>query len=812
MFERYTDEALLVLASARIEAIKFGSRIIEPEHLLLGLVKEEEGLLGAIFQKSHVDAEEVRDLVERRVEVRGKVPPSIDIPLSDLSKRVLAAAEEEAKSLLHKHIGAEHLLLGLLRVRESVAFDVLQQLGMELLSVKTDILLLQKESQPAAKGKKTEDTILKEFGRDMVELAERGAYDPLVGRDRELERMVQILCRRTKNNPMLLGEAGVGKTKIVEGLSCRIAEGDVPYALHSKRIFSLDLSLVVAGTKYRGQFEERLKAIIKELNEHGDIIVFIDELHTIIGAGSAEGSLDAANILKPVFSRGEIQCIGATTPAEYHKFIEKDRSLLRRFQPVTVDPPSEPETVLILDGIKERYESYHQVAYGPDALDSAVSLSGRYIVDRFHPDKAIDVLDEAGSRVKLARHYRSDSIRELERKIENAVGRMRRSINKRDFQKAILYRDEELVLRRRLKEAKGLARPDDDEIPRVNKGDIESVVASWTGIPLESIRADEREKLLRLQDELSKRIVGQEGALSALSRAIRRSRAGLKNPNRPIGSFMFLGPTGVGKTEVVRTLSRCLFGSPRAMIRFDMSEYMEQHSVSKMIGAPPGYVGHEEGGQLTERVKRQPYSIILLDEIEKAHHSVFNILLQLMEDGELTDSYGNRVDFKNTIIVMTSNIGAQYIQRRGKIGFKGISQQLERKELEAMVLGEMRKTFNPEFINRVDEIIVFESLTDEQLMAVAQLMLADVNDNLKERALEVNAHPDVFQWLVERTCGDRQYGARPLRRAIQTTIEDVLREMLIAGELPDRGTIDIHVENDEIAFRQPVEEPELQVQ
>ena len=804
MFERYTDEALLVLASARIEAIKFGSRIIEPEHLLLGLAKEEEGLLGALFQKSHIDAQEVREAVERRVEIKGKVSTSIDIPLSDTSKRVLSAAEEEAKSLLHKHIGAEHLLLGLLRVRDSVAFEVLHELGMELLSVKTDILLLQKEQAPAKK--KAEETILKEFGRDLVEMAEAGVFDPLIGRDTELERMIQILCRRSKNNPILLGEAGVGKTKIVEGLACRVVEGNVPYALHGKRIFSLDLSLVVAGTKYRGQFEERLKAIIKELNEAGDIIIFIDELHTIIGAGSAEGSLDAANILKPVLSRGEVQCIGATTPAEYHKFIERDRSLLRRFQPITVNPPDQDETLRIIQGIKDRYESFHQIRYGEDAVSAAVTLSGRYITDRFQPDKSIDVLDEAGSRVKLMKRYSSETVRDLERKIEGSVARMKRAINKKDFQKAILYRDEEISLRRKLKAAKGLGPKLEEEVPTVAKDDVESVVSSWTGIPLHAIRTDERAKLISMEGELHRRIVGQDSAISALSRAIRRSRAGLKNPRRPIGSFIFLGPTGVGKTELVRTLASFLFGSPKAMLRFDMSEYMERHSVSKMIGAPPGYVGHEEGGQLTERIKRQPYSVILLDEIEKAHHSIYNLLLQIMDDGELTDAYGNRIDFKNTILVMTSNLGAQYIQRRGRVGFKGMSADIDKKEIESMVLGEMKKAFNPEFLNRLDEVIVFDALSEDDLIKVCHLMIDDVNDNLRERGLEVRCDDAVYTWFVAKTCGDRQYGARPLRRAIQAAIEDKLSEKLIAGELTARGLIEVGLEGDELVFHEPVAE------
>jgi ATP-dependent Clp protease ATP-binding subunit ClpC len=617
----------------------------------------------------------------------------------------------------------------------------------------------------------------------------------------ELERVQQVLCRRTKNNAVLIGEPGVGKTAIVEGLAQKIVCGDVPHFLGDKRILALDISLIVAGTKYRGQFEERLKAIMKELTENPNIIVFIDELHTLVGAGSAEGSLDAANILKPALSRGEIRCIGATTPAEYRKYIEKDRSLERRFQAIKVDPPTEKETVQVLMGVKDRYESFHHVEYTNEAIEAAVYQSSRYITDRFLPDKAIDLIDEAGARAKLREAEASAEMGEINRSIRMNIEQIDQAISERNLEKAWLLRDQEAqarenlhVVRERLDVKSGSTR-----VP-IGRAEIDEVVSKWTGVPLTSVNEDEGHKLLRMEDELHRRVISQEKAISALSRAIRRSRAGLKNPTRPVGSFIFLGPTGVGKTELARALANFLFGSDHALIRFDMSEYMEKHSVSKLIGSPPGYVGHEEGGQLTEKIKRNPYSVVLLDEIEKAHPDLFNILLQVFEDGHLTDGLGNRVNFKNTILIMTSNIGARFIQKKASLGFQTPDQKEIQRSVTDMVLAEVKKTFNPEFINRVDEIIVFDPLSDEDLRRITRLLIANLNQHLADRHLQIEVLPEVVDWIIEATCRDRSYGARPLRRALQRYIEDPLSEELIRGQLRT-GLIEIYLEHGTLAWR-----------
>jgi ATP-dependent Clp protease ATP-binding subunit ClpC len=625
--------------------------------------------------------------------------------------------------------------------------------------------------------------------------------DPLVGRDYELERVQQVLCRRTKNNAVLIGEPGVGKTAIVEGLAQKIVFGDVPHFLADKRILALDISLIVAGTKYRGQFEERLKAIMKELTDNPNIIVFIDELHTLVGAGSAEGSLDAANILKPALSRGEIRCIGATTPAEYRKYIEKDRSLERRFQAIKVDPPSERETIQILMGIKDRYEAFHHVEYTPEAIEAAVYQSSRYITDRFLPDKAIDLVDEAGARAKLREAGFSEEFGEINRSIRVAVEQMESAVSTKDFDRAQFYREQEQVARENLQlvREKFDVRSNARRV-QVSKAEIDEVVSKWTGVPLASINQDEGDKLLRMEQELHRRVISQEKAISAVSRAIRRSRAGLKNPNRPVGSFMFLGPTGVGKTELARALAQFLFGSENALIRFDMSEYMEKHSVSKLIGSPPGYVGHEEGGQLTEKVKRNPYSVVLLDEIEKAHPDIFNILLQVFEDGHLTDGLGNRVNFKNAIVIMTSNIGARFIQKKASMGFQSADVGEVAKSVTDMVLGEVKRTFNPEFINRIDELIVFDALSDDDLRKILGLLLDQLNANLVDRRMRITMAPQVIDWMIDITCKDRSYGARPLRRAIQRYIEDPLAEELIRGRLKG-GEVEVYLEGGQLAYR-----------
>jgi ATP-dependent Clp protease ATP-binding subunit ClpC len=786
MFERYTERARRVIFFARYEASQLGSNSIETEHLLLGLIREGKGLTSRIFSKSHLSMESIRKEIEGRALYRDKVSTSVDIPLSSESKRVLGYASEEAERMLHNYIGTEHILLGLMREEKSVAAGILGEKGMRLTSVREDIVQLLNEK--ANVGKTKETPLLSEFSRDLTEAAARGALDPLVGRDEELARIVQVLCRRTRNNPVLIGEPGVGKTALVEGLANKIVQGDVPVYLAEKRILALDISLIVAGTKYRGQFEERLKTIMRELTESHNIIIFIDELHTLVGAGSAEGSLDAANILKPALSRGEIQCIGATTPAEYRKYIEKDRSLERRFQAVKVASPTEEETIQILRGIKDRYEKFHHVRYRDEALEAAVYQSSRYITDRFLPDKAIDLLDEAGSRVKLRDAAAHEDTPEFSRKIRVVVDRSD------PIAGSTFFRDEEVAQRENLQIVREHWDMGGAGAHDVTKADIDDVVSKWTGIPITAVKEEESAKLLRMEEELHRRIVSQENAISAVARAIRRTRAGLKNPHRPVGSFMFLGPTGVGKTEVARSLAAFLFGSERALIRFDMSEYMEKHSVSKLIGSPPGYVGHEEGGQLTERVKRNPYSVVLLDEIEKAHPDVFNVLLQVFEDGHLTDGLGNTIDFKNAILIMTSNIGARYIEKKGRMGFASNVAKDTAISVNEMVMGEVKKTFNPEFINRIDEIIIFDALTDEDLVKITRLLVEQLNLNLKERGIAIGIRDEGVQWLLQKTLPDRSYGARPLRRAIQRHIEDALSEAFIRGQIRSQVPIEIGVE------------------
>jgi len=784
MFERYTEKARRVIFFARYEASQFGAPAIEPEHLLLGLMREDKTLTARFLARAQTSLEAIRKEIEGRAPLREKISTSVELPLAPETKRVLAFAHEESDRLQHRHIGTEHLLLGLLREERSMAAEILYERGLRLNAVREEVSR-QSGNDPRAAQKK-ETPHLAEFSRDLTEDAANDKLDPLVGREAEIERVVQILCRRTKNNPVLIGEPGVGKTAIVEGLAQRIIRGDVPSFLENKRILSLDLSLIVAGTKYRGQFEERLKQIMRELVENPQYVVFIDELHTLVGAGSAEGSLDAANILKPALSRGEIQCIGATTPAEFRKSIEKDRSLERRFQAVKVPPPSEEEAVHILDGVRERYEAFHQVRYTDDAIEAAVYQSNRYIPDRFLPDKAIDVIDEAGARVKL--RVRRDA---PPREPAGYDERDRAGYFRPALPAAALAEEEDLIMS-----------------VEVTRDDIEDVIARWTGIPVNSLKEEETQKLLRIEEELRGRVIAQRPAISALARSIRRSRAGLKNPLRPVGSFLFLGPTGVGKTEVARSLAEFLFGSERSMIRFDMSEFMEKHSVSKLIGSPPGYVGHEEGGQLTERIKRSPYSVLLFDEIEKAHPDIFNVLLQVFEDGTLTDALGNAVDFKNAIIIMTSNIGARYIQKKGTMGFQA-SPDASREKMEEMVMNAVRHTFNPEFINRLDEIIIFDQLLDDELLEIVGLQVDQLNKTLSRRGLEVRLTEEARRWIVEKTCGDRSYGARPLRRALQKYVEDPLSEALIQGTLGGATVVEVYPEGNELSYRPAagVEEP-----
>lgn len=780
MFERYTEKARRVIFFARYEALQYGSLIISPEHILLGLMREDKTMSSRFFPyQSNLTVDSIRREVEARIVLREKMPQSAELHLAPATKRILAFAHEESERMRSRNIGTEHLLLGLLREEQSIAAEILYEQGARLQAVREEIGRSNGFPNvfPNDYAKK-ETPHLQEFTRNLTKDAAEGKLDPLVGRDSEVERIIEILCRRTKNNPVLIGEAGVGKTAIIEGLAQRIIDGDVPTFLENKLILSLDLSLIVAGTKYRGQFEERLKQIMKELVENKQYIIFIDELHTLVGAGSAEGSLDAANILKPALSRGEIQVVGATTPSEFRKSIEKDRALERRFQSVKVVPPNEEDALTIIEGIAERYEAFHQIRYSKEALEAAVYQTSRYIPDRFLPDKAIDVLDEAGARAKL--------------KFQNeAEPSWKETVN--NWKRATA--DEEKLLSFELKNLE-----DSFFAVEVTKEDVEEVIARWTGIPVTSIKQEEAQKLLKIESELHKRIISQRPAISALARAIRRSRAGLKHPNKPVGSFLFLGPTGVGKTEVARSLAEFLFGSERALIRFDMSEYMEKHTVAKFIGSPPGYVGHEEGGQLTEKLRRQPYSVVLFDEVEKAHPDLFNVLLQVFEDGILTDSHGNTIDCKNAIFIMTSNIGARYIQKRTSLGFQG-SKDASREKMEDQVMQAVKQTFSPEFINRLDEIIIFDELVEADLLEIVDLQIGKLNQILEKRALEIVLTTEAKLWLIEKTCADRNYGARPLRRALQKYVEDEISEALIQGELTGENVVEIYAEDHKLKYR-----------
>ncbi len=791
MFERYTERSRRVIFFARYEALQYGSPTISPEHILLGLLREDKTISARFLSfRNTLSVDAVRREVEERIVVRDRIPQSAELHLAPETKKILFYANEESRQLKNRHIGPEHLLLGIIREERSIAAEILLQFGLQVQSIRDELGRLSGSQTPAPSMPKDSPVAssLQEFTRDLTTDAEQGKLDPLVGREPELERLVEILCRRTKNNPVLIGEAGVGKTAIIEGLAQRIVDKAVPSFLEKKRILSLDLSSIVAGTKYRGQFEERLKKIMAELAESNENIVFIDELHTLVGAGSAEGTLDAANILKPALSRGEIQCIGATTPSEYRKSIEKDRALERRFQAVKVAPPNEEETLEIIKGIVNRYEAFHQIRYSKDALEAAVYQSSRYIPDRFLPDKAIDVLDEAGARAKL--RFREE---------DTAEPTWKETV---DNWKRTAANEEQLI-------SYELQTIEDSFFSiEVTKDDVDEVIARWTGVPVSSIKLEEAQKLLNIEKELHKRVVSQRPAISALARAIRRSRAGLKNPNKPVGSFLFLGPTGVGKTEVARTLAEYLFASERVLIRFDMSEFMEKHAVAKFIGSPPGYVGHEEGGQLTEKLRRSPYSVVLFDEVEKAHPDLFNVLLQVFEDGVLTDAQGNSVDCKHAIFIMTSNIGARTIQKRGNMGFQA-GADMSREKMEDQVMSQVKQTFAPEFINRLDEIIIFDELTAADLSQIIDLQVANLNRMLEKRTLKVRMTDDARQWLIEKTCADRSYGARPLKRALQKYVEDELSEALIQGEVSEESEIEIFCSEDKLSFR-PVTAEQLE--
>jgi ATP-dependent Clp protease ATP-binding subunit ClpC len=777
MFERFNEHVRRSLFFARYEASRSSSHSIASEHLLLGMLREADPVLKGLFESTGVDADELREeLLGDRVSVE-RVSTSPDLPLSEDTKKALAFAVHEAESMGHASVGSEHLLLGLLRIEECTAARYLIARGLELFELRDEVVRRGQELEAEASASAMPNII--EYSRDLTLLAQEGSFDPLIGRDQEVERMVQILSRRTKNNPLLLGDSGVGKTAIVEGLAMRIVDGSVPVLLADRRILALDLSLLVAGTKYRGQFEERLKGLLKELQDHPEVIIFIDEIHSLIGTGSAEGSLDAANIIKPALSRGEITCIGATTVLEYRKYVEKDRALSRRFQAVNVQQPSEEETVTILRGVQSRYEEFHGVRFTEDAVTAAVTQAGRYITDRSFPDKAIDVLDEAGARVKLRQVSSTSSLRRVQHEIRGVVARMKEAISGKEFEVAVDLREEELRLREELEMLEKTHAEEPPERVVVERSDVEEVVASWTGIPVTSIEEDEADRLRRMEEILTKRVVGQDAAVVAVARAIRRSRLGVTSPHRPIGSFLFLGPSGVGKTELARQLANFLFQDPRRLVRFDMSEYMEKHTVSRLIGSPPGYVGFEEGGQLSEQVRRNPYSVVLLDEVEKAHSDIYNLLLQVLEDGRLTDNFGNLIDFTNTLIIMTSNLGSRELVAGERVGFTSDGQIVDPAQIREVVERELRRHFPPEFINRLDEITVFDPLDQSSMLKIAHLLLDETAGVLQHKHVTVDFEADVAEWLCEQCSQDPQSGARPLRRLVKLWVEDAVADYLI---------------------------------
>ena len=807
MFKRYTEKAKRAIMIAQEEAINLNHDYIGTEHILIGLIKEEEGVASQVLRQLGVNADKLVEEVERLVG-KGEYQQVGEIAFTPRAKKVLELASQEASQLKNNYIGTEHILLGLLKEGSGVAVRILADLGINLDNVYSEIMkvLMEGEAQgfPSAPGKRTTKTpALDEFGRDLIKLAREDKLDPVIGRSMEIQREIQILSRRKKNNPCIIGEAGVGKTAIVEGLAQKITNNDVPEILKEKRIICLDLALIVAGTKYRGEFEKRLKKIVKEVQESNDVILFIDEIHTLVGAGAAEGAIDASNILKPALARGELQVIGATTADEYRKYIEKDAALERRFQPIYISEPSIEETVMILQGLKDKYEAHHNIKITDQALEAAAHLSARYVSGRFLPDKAIDLVDEAASRIKLQNTISPPDIKEVEMKLNKIRKEKESAVKLQEFEKAAQLRDKEKKSEAELQKIK-----EKWETRRmvskveVTEEDIAEIVSSWTGIPIFSLKEGEAQKLLRMEEELHKRIIGQDEPIISISKAIRRARAGMKSPKRPIGSFIFLGPTGVGKTELARTLAEFLFGDENALISLDMSEYMEKFAVSRLIGAPPGYVGYEEGGQLTEKVRRKPYSVILLDEIEKAHPDVFNILLQIFEDGRLTDSQGRVVDFKNTVIIMTSNVGATLIKKEATLGFRGTNEpeEISYKEIKNRVMGELNKTFRPEFLNRIDEVIVFKSLTKEEIKKIASLIINnEVKKLLEERKIDLGTTEEIKELLTKEGY-DSNFGARPLRRAIERLIENPISEKLLAGEFEEGDCILIKAKDGKIMF------------
>ena len=825
MFRRFTQRARNAVIYAQEEARQLNHPAIGTEHILLGLLKEGEGVGARALLSMGIDLEKVRSEVTRIIG-QGNTPvepPDGDLPVTPRAKKVFNLAFDEARLQGVNYVGTEHLLLALLREEEGVAGQVLTSMGVRLDQLRQQVMnLLGGDMQPNPPGTpyqepaanaytpspvnkrkpKSKTPTLDAFSRDLTQDALEGRLDPVIGRHKEIERVIQVLSRRTKNNPVLIGDPGVGKTAIVEGLAQRIVENQVPEILSNKRVVALDLSSMIAGTKYRGEFEDRLTKIVAEIKAAGDVIVFIDELHTIVGAGAAEGAIDAANILKPSLARGEFQCVGATTLDEYRKHIEKDAALERRFQPITVDEPTPEESIEILKGLRDRYEAHHAVKISDEAINAAVNLSARYITDRFLPDKAIDLVDEASSRVRLNNYVVPDTIKEAENRLKDIIKEKEEAINAQEYEKAAQLRDEEQKLREQIEnERKEWINKRSLTMGTVGEEEIAAIVSSWTGIPVSKLAEEESDRLVNLEGILHERVIGQSEAVKAVARAVRRARAGLKNPKRPIGSFIFLGPTGVGKTELARALAEAMFGSEDAMIRLDMSEYMEKHAVARMIGSPPGYVGYDEGGQLTEKVRRKPYSVILLDEIEKAHPDVFNILLQVLEDGRLTDGQGRTVDFRNTIVIMTSNVGAESARHAKKVGFtSGEDRDMNYEKMKETMLEQMKHTFRPEFLNRIDEIIVFQSLTEEELKQIVDLLMKELKTRITENGFELEVS-EAAKELILKQGYDPAYGARPLKRAIQKLVEDTVSEEILKRTVVPGDTILVDVENEEIVVR-----------